>query len=228
MTTHPMSPVDAAWYHMDGPANLAMVTSVLLTKTPLDFDTVRAVYRQRLAGFDRFRQRVVERGFPLATPHWEDMPHFDIDQHLHHVALPAPHDLAALRALITDIASSPLDREQPLWQVHVVDHVDEGSALIMRCHHCIGDGTAMMAMTQQLFDLAPGVPRRQRAPSRTTARGRRRTRACWRPRSTPSSAPHAARCRWPVRPSISRCTRSRRSTRPPWCSAAPACCWPSC
>ena len=70
MTTHPMSPVDAAWYHMDGPANLAMVTSVLLTKTPLDFDTVRAVYRQRLAGFDRFRQRVVERGFPLATPHW--------------------------------------------------------------------------------------------------------------------------------------------------------------
>jgi diacylglycerol O-acyltransferase / wax synthase len=168
MTIHPMSPVDAAWYHMDGPTNLAMVTSVLLTKVPLDFDKVRAVYRQRLAGFDRFRQRVVERGFPLATPHWEDIPHFDIDQHLHHVALPAPRDQAALKALITDIASSPLDREQPLWQVHVVDQVDGGSALIMRCHHCIADGTAMMTVAQQLFDPAPGVPRGQRAPGGTT------------------------------------------------------------
>ena len=116
MTTHPMSPVDAAWYHMDGPANPAMVTSVLLTKAPLDFDQVRAVYRQRLGGFDRFRQRVVERGFPLATPHWDDMPHFDIDQHLHHIALAAPHDQAALIRLVNDLASMPLDHSLPLWQ----------------------------------------------------------------------------------------------------------------
>jgi len=155
MTTHPMSPVDAAWYHMDGPANLAMVTGILLTKERLDFDKVRAIYRRRLAGFDRFRQRVVERGFPISTPQWEDMPHFDIDQHLHHVALPAPHDQAALRALIDDIASAPLDHEQPLWQVHVVDDVDGGGALIMRYHHCIGDGTAMMAVIQQLYDTTP-------------------------------------------------------------------------
>ena len=90
MSTYPMDPVDAAWYHIDGPANLAMVTAVVLTKQPLDFDRVREVYRLRLAGFDRFRQRVVETGFPLATPHWQDMPHFDIDQHLHRIALPAP------------------------------------------------------------------------------------------------------------------------------------------
>jgi len=177
MKTHPMLPADAAWYHMDGPANLAMVTGILLTKERLDFDKVRAVYRQRMLGFDRFRQRVVERGFPVATPQWEDMSHFDIDQHLHHIALPAPHDEAALKALITDIASSPLDREQPLWQVHIVDDVDGGSALIMRHHHCIADGTAMMTVIQQLFDAAPGAPRRQGArpgaskPARRTGDG---------------------------------------------------------
>ena len=157
MTTHAMSPVDAAWYHMDGPANLAMVTGVLLTKKPLDFGQVQAVYRERLAQFERFHQRVVERGFPLPTPHWEDMPHFDMDQHLHHVALPAPHDQAALMALVTDIASTPLDREQPLWQVHVVDQVEDGSALVMRFHHCIADGTAMMNVMHTLFDPAPGT-----------------------------------------------------------------------
>jgi diacylglycerol O-acyltransferase / wax synthase len=166
MTYHPMSAVDAAWYHMDGPANLAMVTGILITKQALDFDKVRAVYRRGLAGFDRFRQRVVERGFPVATPHWEDMPQFDIDQHLHHIALGAPRDEAALRSLIDDIASTPLEREQPLWHVHVVDGVEGGSALIMRYHHCIADGTAMMTVIDQLYDTAPGAPRR--APSRAT------------------------------------------------------------
>jgi WS/DGAT/MGAT family acyltransferase len=160
-----MSPVDAAWYHMDGPANLAMVTGILLTKDRLDFKRVRAVYKRRLAGFDRFRQRVVERGFPMATPQWEDMPNFDIDQHVHHVALPVPHDKHALSALINDIASSPLDHEQPLWQVHVVDDVDGGSALIMRYHHCIGDGTAMMAVIQRLYDTTPDASCRSSGPS---------------------------------------------------------------
>ena len=157
MSTYPMSPVDAAWYHMDGPANLAMVTGILLTKERLDFEKVRAVYQHRLVGFDRFRQRVVERGFLISTPAWEDMPNFDIDQHVHHVALPTPHDRAALTALINDIASTPLDHEQPLWQVHVVDDFDGGSALIMRLHHCIGDGTAMMTVLQRLFDTTPGA-----------------------------------------------------------------------
>jgi len=155
MTTHPMSPADAAWYHMDGPANLAMVTGIALTKERLDFKKVRAVYKSRIVGFDRFRQRVVERGFPLTTPQWEDMPNFDIDQHIHHVALPAPHDQTALTALINDIASSPLDHEQPLWQVHVIDDVEGGSALITRYHHCIGDGTAMMTVIERLYDTTP-------------------------------------------------------------------------
>jgi len=173
MNTHPMSPVDAAWYHMDGPANLAMVTGVLLTKKPLDFDRVRAVFQRRIMGFDRFSQRVVERGFPLATPQWEDMPHFDIEQHLHHVELPAPHDEASLKRLITDIASSPLDREQPLWQAHVVDRVKRGSAFIMRFHHCIADGTAMLTVFERVFDAAPGAISRQRAtPSEHGADGR--------------------------------------------------------
>jgi WS/DGAT/MGAT family acyltransferase len=153
-----MDPVDAAWYHIDGPANTGLVTGVALTKKPLDFDKVREVYRVRLAGFDRFRQRVVEAGFPLATPHWEDMPHFDIDQHIHRIALPAPHDAAALKKLFTDLASAPLDHEQPLWQIHVVDNVGRGSALVMRYHHCIGDGTALQAVVRKVFDTTPDAP----------------------------------------------------------------------
>ncbi|CAG1013631.1 diacylglycerol O-acyltransferase [Burkholderiaceae bacterium] len=154
MSTCPMNPVDAAWFHMDGPANPAVVTALLLTAKPLNFAKVRAVYEARLARIDRFRQRVVERGLPLPTPHWEDVADFDIDRHVHHAALPAPHDRAALCALLDDIASSPLPRDVPLWQVHVIDGVDHGSALVMRYHHCIGDGAAMMAVARRLFDTS--------------------------------------------------------------------------
>ncbi len=157
MKTYPMTAADAAWFHNDGPANLAIVMGVVLTKKPLDFERVRKIYSERILSFDRFRQRVVESGFPLATPHWQDMPHFDIDQHLHHIALAAPHDQAALVRLVNDIASMPLDHALPLWQVHVVDDVEGGSALITRCHHCMADGTAMMTVTQRLYDPAPGA-----------------------------------------------------------------------
>ena len=171
MATHPMTPVDAAWYHMDGPANFALVTGILLTATPLDFERVKALFRHRLVPFDRFRQRVVEKGLPIAVPHWEDMPDFDLGQQLHHIALPEPRDRAALVALISELASTPLDRGRPLWQVHVVDNVDGGSALIMRMHHCIGDGTAAMAVCRELLDTTPDARTarapRGRAPRRT-------------------------------------------------------------
>lgn len=167
MALHAMTPVDAAWYHIDGPANLAIVTSLMLTKTPLDFRRVRSLYVNRLARIDRFHQQVVERGL-RRIPHWKDMEDFDIDQHVHHLALPAPHDHGALIALVNDLASTPLDRALPLWQVHVVDDVEDGGAVITRYHHCIGDGTAMMAVIQRLFDATPaaavrGAPRAARS-----------------------------------------------------------------
>jgi diacylglycerol O-acyltransferase / wax synthase len=155
MKTHPMAPVDAAWFHIDGPVNSAVITSIALTRKPLDFGKLKSVYGQRLAQFDRLSQRVVERGFPLATPHWEDLPGFEIAQQMHHIALPAPGGKAALAAVVSDLASTPLDRARPLWDVHVVDGVDGGSAVITRMHHCIADGTANLAIARALFDDSP-------------------------------------------------------------------------
>jgi WS/DGAT/MGAT family acyltransferase len=51
----------------------------------------------------------------------------------------------------------PLDHALPLWQAYVVDDVEGGSALITRAHHCMADGTAMMTVTQRLYDPAPGA-----------------------------------------------------------------------
>lgn len=157
-TTQPMAPVDAAWYHMDGATNLAMVTGAVLTRTPLDYQRVIAVYAHRILHLKQFRQRVVEKGWPIPSPHWEEDPYFNIDDHFRHVALPEPCDKQALMQLLSDLASTPLDYRRPLWQVHVIDRVDSGSAMVLRFHHCVGDGTAMIAVAQLLLDTMAGAP----------------------------------------------------------------------
>lgn len=162
MALHPMSPADAAWYQLDGPANRAMVTGALITREVLDFDAVKALFAQRMAEFDRFTQRVVRHGLLLPSLYWQDMDPFDIEPHVQHLAVAAPYDLSALRTLIADLASTPLDPSLPLWRVHLVDDVDGGSALVMRYHHCIGDGSAMMSLAQKLFGRASPVAARAR------------------------------------------------------------------
>lgn len=169
MDRHAMSPVDAAWFHMDGPANPAIVTAVAITRRPLDIARVRRDFTRRLLRFDRFRQRVVESGFGLTTPSWEDVPDLDLAMHVRHVALPAPGDEEALRTLVEDLASQPLDRDRPLWQAHVVDNVNAGGALVMRYHHCIGDGRAMMHVAARLFGMPRGAARRRAHAQRTSS-----------------------------------------------------------
>ena len=117
--------------------------------------------------YDRFRQRVRESTLGLTLPHWEDDPHFDINAHLHRVALPAPGDMAALQDMVSDLMSTPLDYQRPLWQFHVAENFGDGGAVICRLHHCIGDGLALvqvlLGMTDDLPDPAPGVPIKRRA-----------------------------------------------------------------
>lgn len=161
----PLDPVDAAWYQLDGPANPAIVTAVALCARPLQFARVKRTLQERLLSFERFRQCVVQQGIAPPTPCWQDMPGFDIDRHVHRAALPAPHDEAALRDWVSELAGQPLDHALPLWQAYVVDNVGTGGAFVFRYHHCIGDGAAMMTVAVRLFNTPPAQASSSQAPA---------------------------------------------------------------
>ena len=155
-TTQQMSHPDAAWLHMDQPTNLMVITGVLWFNQTPDWGEVREIIRDRFVEpYPRFRQRVVENGQALAGATWEDDPRFDLDLHLHRVALPKPGDRAALRDLVADLTATPLDRNKPLWQFHLVDGYGDGAAMISRIHHCIADGIALARVLLSLTDNAP-------------------------------------------------------------------------
>jgi diacylglycerol O-acyltransferase len=156
------STVDTAWLHMEKPTNPAMITGVILFDKPLDFERLRATIEYRLLPYHRFVQRAREPRFGLGLPQWEDDPHFNLDSHLHRIALPAPGDQAALQELVGDLMSTSLDFTKPLWQIHVVENVQTpqgiGSAMIPRLHHCIADGIALMQVVLSMADEDPDAP----------------------------------------------------------------------
>jgi WS/DGAT/MGAT family acyltransferase len=66
--------------------------------------------------------------------------------------------MAELQRFISDLASTPLDFSKPLWNIHLVENVGGGAAMILRLHHCIGDGTAMNAVLFRLMDMTRDAP----------------------------------------------------------------------
>ena len=148
----PLSAVDAAWLRMEDPTNLMMVTGILVFDEPLDVRRLRATLERRLLVFERFRQRVEEAPFGVGSPRWVDDRRFDLDAHLHHVALPPPGGKEALERMVGDLMSTPLDMSKPLWQIHVIDGYQGGSVMLSRLHHCIADGIALIQLLLSLTD----------------------------------------------------------------------------
>lgn len=156
--TQPMTTVDAAWLRMEDPTNLMMVSGIITFKKLIDFEHLKAVIQHRMLSFDRFKMRVVQSRLPFSPTYWEVDATFDINAHLHRVALPSPGDKAALQEMASDLMSTPLDFSKPLWQIHLIENYGEGCAVMARLHHCIADGMALVFVLLSLTDMMPGVP----------------------------------------------------------------------
>ena len=160
MSREYLSNIDAAWLHMEEPTNLMMINGFFQFNGSVDFDRIRITLEHRLLDrYGRFKQRVVESRLPMRQPYWEIDPHFDIDAHLHRIALPAPGDDAALYEMISDLASTPLDFSKPLWQFHVIEgYTGGGDLLFCRLHHSIADGIALMQVLLSMCDEDADAP----------------------------------------------------------------------
>jgi WS/DGAT/MGAT family acyltransferase len=73
--------------------------------------------------------------------------------------VPAPGGRRELNEHAQRILSRPLDRTRPLWELYVIEGLDEGHvATLMKVHHAMIDGIAGMQLASTLYDLDPGVP----------------------------------------------------------------------
>jgi len=153
-----MSTVDTAWLRMDSSGNLMMIVSVLMFDQPLDLARFRHTVKQRFLSYRRFRSCVVQ---DLAGAWWEEQK-VDLDQHILHSRLPSIRgaaNKAALEQMVGELSATALDHGRPLWQMHVIDNCvgEDGKVrqgVIIRIHHCIADGIALVGVLLSMFDTA--------------------------------------------------------------------------
>ena len=149
----PISKVDTAWLRMEQPTNLMMINGVIMLDDGLEYDRLLETIEQRFLTFRRFRQKAVDgaRG-----AHWVFDEDFDIRQHVRRAALPGAADRTELEHFVSDLASTPLDISHPLWQFHVIENYIDGPVIVIRIHHCIADGIALVQVFLSLTDPTPG------------------------------------------------------------------------
>jgi WS/DGAT/MGAT family acyltransferase len=151
-TSERMSRVDTAWLRMDSDRNLMMIVAVWLLRPALDYTALCERMESKLRGYARFRQKVVQEG---VFTNWVDDAGFDIRRHVVREKLARKRgqsERAALQARVSELAAAPLDHAHPLWQAHLIEHYEDGSALIIRIHHCIADGIALNAVLLSVAD----------------------------------------------------------------------------
>jgi len=154
------------------------VGSVAIFQPPeagFDYDRLVSLIRGRIALVPRFRQRVRWVPGGLANPVWVDDESFDVTYHVRRSALPRPGTEAQLRDLVGRIMSRPLDRSRPLWEMYLVEGLENGRfAVLSKTHHAMVDGVSAVDIGQVILDIDPEP--------------RQLSRDEWRPSREPSGA----------------------------------------
>jgi diacylglycerol O-acyltransferase len=148
-----MSSVDASFLHVENDVTPMHIGGVSIFAGPAPaFEELRAMVEGKLGIVPRYRQKV--RFVPLGagSPVWVEDPHFSLDYHLRHTALPAPGTDAQLRRMAARVFSQHLDRNKPLWELWMVEGLDGGRwALLSKVHHCMVDGVAATDLMSVMF-----------------------------------------------------------------------------
>ena len=125
-----------------------------------DFDVFRRVAYPRLYALAPLRYQLVDIPLKLHHPMWVQNSDIDLDYHLRRVTVPTPGGRRELDELIGKIASTPLDRSRPLWEMYVVDGLAENRiAIVHKVHHVLADGVASAnQMAKAMQSEVPSAP----------------------------------------------------------------------
>jgi diacylglycerol O-acyltransferase len=118
------------------------------------FDEFRQLLAPRLQLLEPLRYKLVDIPWRLHHPMWLENCDVDLDYHLRRVTVPAPGGRRELDRVIGEVASTPLDRRYPLWELHFADGLAGGRcAVIGKVHHALADGAASANLLARLIDL---------------------------------------------------------------------------
>ena len=176
MSRDRLTGLDASFLHLEDASSHMHVASVMTFEgPPPPYDELIAAFERRMPLVPRYRQRLAFVPLGQGRPVWVDDPHLNLRYHVRSTALPSPGSEEQLKALAGRVFSQQLDRDKPLWEVWLVEGLeDDRFALLSKTHHALVDGVSGVDIISVLFDSAP-------EPAAPTDPGDR-----WLPRPLPS------------------------------------------
>jgi WS/DGAT/MGAT family acyltransferase len=147
---------------------------LMTSEGTLDIERIHTLLESALPASPRFRQKLA--AVPVVDhPVWVDDDSFNLSYHLRHTSLPRPGHIRLLKRLVGRIMSQKLDRGKPLWEMWIVEGLEDGRfAIIVKAHHCMVDGISGL-------DLLTGILRLDQDPTVEPP-------AQWFPRPAPSGS----------------------------------------
>jgi diacylglycerol O-acyltransferase / wax synthase len=171
-----LSPMDVSFLDQEKEGSHMHIGAVMTFEGPPPTrEDLRAHITSCLHLVPRYRQKLTFPRLEMGRPLWVDDPSFNIDYHVRHTALPQPGGIEQLRLLAARIFSQRLDRTKPLWELWLVQGLEDNRfAVISKTHHSLVDGVSGVDLTTVLFDVSP-------TPSEPVEQG-------WTPSPEPSQA----------------------------------------
>lgn len=149
-----MTASDTCWFNMERDVNHMMVVGLMFFDAAPTRENLEKLLQERLLCFARFRQ------MPLRVHgirRWVDDDDFQIARHLEYAPLETVSE-QAFADRVDALASAKLDLSRPLWHMQVVPNHPAGAAMILRIHHCIADGIALVRVLLSMTEAAPAAP----------------------------------------------------------------------
>ena len=163
-----MSARDAGFLYLERSHTQLHIGCVAILEGALRREDLIERIEERLPRLRRYGQRAMRVPFSLGHPSWEDDPDFRVEDHVTRWGLPAPGGESELREAVARLFALPLDRERPLWEMHLLEGLAEGrTALFQKIHHCMVDGMAGAQLLDALLDREPDPAPRAAPAART-------------------------------------------------------------
>ena len=159
-----LSGLDASFLYLETPEQLLHVCGVIVLDPSTmpegySFAGMKELIESRVGDVTEFTRKLRKVPLKLDHPIWVKDRHFDIDRHVHRLALPQPGGYAELVELCGHLAGQPLDRSRPLWEMWVIEGYEDGKiAVFSKMHHATVDGVSGSNLVSHLCSLEPDQP----------------------------------------------------------------------
>ncbi|MFL5872370.1 MAG: wax ester/triacylglycerol synthase family O-acyltransferase [Solirubrobacterales bacterium] len=162
MRSH-LSPLDATFLEIEEAdavthmhVGAALVFDPVPGSRPPSLARLRAQLRARIEDVSILRRHLSLPGTGHALPVWIPDPSLDIGQLIRRESVPQPGGESELMEWVGDYLSVRLDRSLPLWEVVLLEGLEDGRwALVFKFHHCLVDGISGVNLIAALLDAQP-------------------------------------------------------------------------